>query len=147
MRTPPTREEILAKYRDVIAEEEFEVLVAESPPSPAEMQPEGAWLQILGPVGDWFVVLKRKLHGPVVAIALFGSVCSGLEYALRVAVFTHDSVKSIVTLAQEHLDQPANSYAFILPDDDSKPKPDYDWYDLPPGTGVTSFNADWGLYS
>ena len=35
--SPPSKEEILQKYRDLISEDDFEILLSE-PPSPAELQ-------------------------------------------------------------------------------------------------------------
>lgn len=48
---PPqvSRQQLLEKYRDVIGAEEFELLVADSFPTPDELQREGSWLQFLGP--------------------------------------------------------------------------------------------------
>ena len=80
MPVPPSRDEILAKYRDVIEAEDFEILAANELPTPSQLQSEGACLEKLGPLGDCVIWLKKKLHGPIVVIALFGSFMSGIEY-------------------------------------------------------------------
>lgn len=147
MQTPPTREEILAKYRDVITVSDFEVLLAESPPSPTELQSEGVWLQVLGSIRGWCVYLKHKGGIVVGAVILWGSFRGGVEYLANDTQFVYSQAQHMVEVAQQHLDQPATSYAFILPESDHKPKKNDDWYDVPPGTGITSFNADWGIYS
>ena len=166
----PSREEILNKYRDLIDEDDFVVLSREQLPSPSELQVEGAWLQKLGPVGDCVVWLKRTFGGVVVAIALYGSFVSGLREIPNGVNIAFDSVQSIAAFAHAHTDEPADRYAFGIPEQfaalsppppsipsttttttttqpPTTTTPEPQSYELPSGSGVAPYRSGWEGYA
>jgi hypothetical protein len=169
MTQPPTRQEILEKYRDVIDAADFEVLATRELPPPAQLQQEGAWLEYLGPLKGAFLYLKRSLCRSVVVIAVFGGFMQGLEYIDKYSRLGYEKAQQVVQLSFQHCNQPATKYViavrdpatwdshvpFQLPSDDlplaasttttttTTPSPSPPYYDLPPGSGFVPYSDNW----
>lgn len=121
MNSRPTREEILAKYRNQINADDFEILSTQELPPPSQLQREGAWLEYLGPLQETFLYLKRKLYGPVVVISAFGGFMQGLEYLDKYTRIGFATIEQVVQLANEHCEAPATHYVIALRDPEALP--------------------------
>lgn len=120
----PTKQEILEKYRHLINADDFEILAASELPTPLQMQREGAWFRVLGPLKGFHVLIKRTVLGGVAAICFIGSFGQGLEYVEKYSLMGIEKVHAIAQYAHDHLSNPAtellvavqNNEPIILPD-------------------------------
>lgn len=156
----PSKQEILEKYRHLIDDDDFQVLVSEELPSPSELQREGAWLQKLGTLDGLWVFAKRNAWGAVLSVIVFvanyGDFFQGLETMRGHAVIALDSVKSALAKGTERPDVPADEYLVAVPPEYSTwiagptttttttPPPEPPLTDLPSGSGLVPYSSAWG---
>ena len=158
METPPNRREILERYRDVIGTEDFELLVQQMTPTPAEVIARNGDFAWLGPLRGYWLFLRRTVQGVVVLIIAAGNIESGLQfverldrYAPTIAEYVHAAGKGDDVLAdtfilskdvppQEHLPDapPRREYFAFTGAPTGTTTPVIQFLDgaLPPGSGL-----------
>lgn len=155
--TRPSKQEILEKYRHVIGEEDFDIIMADHPPSPAESQREGTWLQVLGTLDGWTLLTKKNAWGIVVAVVVFvsnyGDFFQGLDTMGRHAAIALNQVQDALQKGTGKFDPPANGFLVALPPEYPHWSSDFPTtttttpplgIDLPPGSGLVPYNSEWG---
>jgi hypothetical protein len=111
---PPTRCEILEKYRDVIESDDFEVLQMDELPHPSVMQKENVGLVWLGKIREFLVFLKKhpvKALGVVVVTT--GSIESSLQFAERVDGYALEVANVISSVSTEQAHDRADTYLVV----------------------------------
>jgi hypothetical protein len=98
---PPSKREILERYRDKIAADDFELLVADAPPTPSEAHQQSERIDIIGEIGGWMVWMKKKLFGRdagllVVFVTLIGTF-QACEWLHPKIVGSYDQISSYVS--------------------------------------------------
>jgi len=108
MSQPPSKLEILLKYRDVIAREDFDILIAYEIPQPEEARKDGAFFQYLGNLNGWRLILKRTIGGTVAVICFMGGgFIPGLEYLNDYSRIAYTQVSDYLADAIRYDDSPA----------------------------------------
>jgi len=134
-KTPPSKNEILQRYRDKIAKDDFEILLVDAPPTPTESHQKAERIDILGTLGDWVVWTKRKLFGEdtgilVIFVTLIG-VFQACEWLQPKIVRTCDKIASYLsTYVPYDGDTPSYYIAFEPPGTPlftTEPPPVPDW--------------------
>jgi hypothetical protein len=97
---PPTRQEILEKYRDVIERDDFELLLQGGIPTPAAIQAEGATLTFLGRIRGFAIFLKRHAWG---ALLVLVSTLADMEDSLQFVERVCEVAPQVVAAAKEKL--------------------------------------------
>jgi|APCry1669189000_1035189.scaffolds.fasta_scaffold34584_3 hypothetical protein len=155
---PLTKAEVLEKYRDVIGSEDFEFLLQDQGPAPAEVRAEGAEVRWLGSMKGFHLFLKRKANGALYvlgAIAAFEGTLQHVErladYVSPVAAYLSDAGMGDVEPADTFIlgkdvspqqplpNGPAKREYFVLtatPTGTSTPVIQFLDEALPPGSGV-----------
>lgn len=100
MTSPPTRQEILEKYRGVIERDDFELLLQDGIPSPAAIQAEGATLTFLGRLRGFTIFLKRSAWG---ALCVLVSTLADVEDSLQFVERVREAAPQVVAAAKEML--------------------------------------------
>jgi hypothetical protein len=88
METLPSRREILERYRDVIGTEDFEILVQQMTPTPAEVSARQVSFAWLGPLRGYWLFLRRTAQAIAVVIIAAGNIESGLQFVERLEGYT-----------------------------------------------------------
>jgi hypothetical protein len=110
---PPTKQEILEKYRKVISNEDFDVLISDQFPSPKALHEEGIHLQYLGTIGKWWIFAKHSLFGRVIGvICAIGAIGQGIEYTCKYGQMAYETVAKYVEAGQANKSTPATDYVF-----------------------------------
>lgn len=94
--TPPTKAEILEKYRSVIEVEDFEVLCAEEVQSAEEMGHESADWTYLGTLGEWFVWLKKSVGQVAVVVMMLDGFIGGVEKIIKYGTPAYETARAYV---------------------------------------------------
>lgn len=161
---PPSKREILEKYKHVITHEDFELLVADHLPSPEVSHREGIALQLLGCLNGWYVVAKRcgmRIVGVIVLLG--GGFIPGIQYVNQAYWIAYDEVTNYLARANDHPDVPATEYVVAGPPPQwalhneepfrlfttattttttTTPEPEEDT-SLPSGTGLIPYSSKW----
>lgn len=106
----PTKQEILAKYRDVIDTDDSAVLSSDTLPAPETMHREGATLTYLGQIRSVYIWAKRSCGNVVAVIIYIGGFIQGVEYINRYSRIAYDEIASLVELGQQYCSSPATEY-------------------------------------
>jgi hypothetical protein len=117
METPPTRDEVLVAFREVLDRFDGPVFIESAPPDPIAYQRDGLWLQYLGRLKGWGVWLKKNALNIGIAICLYGDFRQGIETILSDSKIAYDSIPAIVDFGSKHLESPATGFATTLPPD------------------------------
>lgn len=160
----PSKREILEKYRDVISNEDFEILVSEEFPAPQTAQQEGVFFQYLGTIKGWYLFVKRH-GGKVVTAIVFmgGGFIPGLEYVANYSTIAYEAVSQYADVDRSNSDIPATDYVvsnrplnWALPPDDSIRFPittttttttQPPEATISPGSGIAPYSPSWRGYS
>jgi hypothetical protein len=119
----PTRKEIADKLRDVLTDDEFEVIYDSLFPTPAEAHHEGVFLQFAGWVNGFGIWIKKKpIIGAAatifVGIGLIGSFDSGCKKIVNYTSIAYEAVAEVVELGSGNCEPPANEFViFDKPND------------------------------
>jgi hypothetical protein len=117
MATPPTRDEILVAFKEVLDRFDYPVSIESAPPNPIAYQRDGLWLQYLGRLKGWIVFLQKNAQHIVVAICLYGELRQGIDTILSDSKIAYDSISAIVGFGSKNLESPATEFATTLPPD------------------------------
>ena len=117
----PTRKEILDKYRSLIDNEDFEILVSSELPNPEETRREKAWLECLGSLKSTYVFLKRTTEKIVTVIIFIGAFRTGLDTITEYIPVAYEKIIPLIELANKNPGEPANNYLMISRDKFTSP--------------------------
>ncbi len=111
MSVPPTKQEVLEKYRAVISKQDFEFLISDRMPDPESVHQEGVTLQVLGTINGYWVIAK-KVGLTIIGVICFmgGGLIPGLEYTWKYTKVAYDEVEKLVALGQTNCLTPATEY-------------------------------------
>jgi hypothetical protein len=162
----PSKREILEKYRDVISNEDFEILVSGEFPAPQTAQQEGVTFQYLGTIKGWYLFVKRHCGKVVTAIVFMGGgFIPGLEYIGKYSTIAYEAVSQYADVGRSNSDIPATEYVVSdrplnwgLPPDEPIRFPittttttttttQPPGTTISPGSGIAPFSPSWRGYS
>lgn len=166
MSVPPTKRDVLEKYRAVISEEDFDFLISDVIPDPESAHQEGVTLQILGSINGYWVIAK-KYGWKVIGVICFmgGGFIPGLEYSWKYTKVAYDEIGKLVELGQNNCSTPATEYRlaerpkqWAIPDGENiylvhnpptttTTSPPHTTTPIPSGSGLVPYSPNWYGYS
>ena len=144
---PPTKEEILAKYKDRISKADFKILVGDTLPTPKELQDEKAFIEFWGRLKGFAVWAKKTIGGVILALIFLHECFETYRDFKPYAIQTYSTIGAYLEQFPKHQAEPATSYIVFTPEYKAParsflPAPD-DF--ILPETGVYPVSGSWHI--